>query len=441
MTRVLPIRRPTLRAFTLIEVLIGILVLALGLLGLGAIIPVVVREQRLATDATLGVSVAEHAEGVLRARPALSPQAPATTRTLWDALIHDPQWSRDLLWAPFPNSPYQRQATIIYSATRRDIFQPIEYDFNLQSGQLRWRQTVREEKRDSCSGSWAVPALTPPPPTPNWDALDVGDRLWPNKGAQTTRVLQPNTDPNRPQFVWDVVARRARFGSRSLSPYLPVGGMPACYYPQVSSCPPFSNPQPPVRWCDQADQVQVAIFVRRIDLNIKSPRRPAAARQPTTLYDLLTGAPGVPASDRRLPVAVDTAGRPTGNGLGEYSTPEVLDVQLKIGANNKVERSRLILDSASPGATVLIPLASQIGQKLVDNLGNVYTCRGVVDGGTSARGTEIEIQPPIPAWIGPPSGSQGPNAPPEETVRQIVFTPQIPAAVRVVTITRPVWAP
>ncbi|MFN0133094.1 MAG: prepilin-type N-terminal cleavage/methylation domain-containing protein [Phycisphaerales bacterium] len=437
------------RAFTLIEVLIGILVLALGLLGLGAVIPVVVREQRLATDATLGVAVAQHAEGVLRARPTLDPDAPPTTQTLWDALVHDPNWSRDLLWDNFPTSSYSRQAQIIYSATRRDVFQAIEYDFNLQTGQLRWRQTIDEQDRSGCTGQWMSKFLQRPL-TPKWDAIDLGERLWPNKGAQTSRILPANADPNRPQFVWDVVARRAKFGSRSLAPFLPAGNLSACYYPQVNSCPPFNNPQPPIRLCDQPDEVQVALFVRRIDLNIKSPKRPISARQPTTLYDLLTGAPGVPAVDRRLPVAVDpVTKRPTGNGIGDYSTPEVLNVRLSKTGLNQINRSRLILDSRSPGATNLLPLASQIGQKLVDNLGNVYTCRGVVEPsggpviGSAAGDREIEIDPPIPQWVPaldridvPPGGA---NAP-EPLIYQVVFTPQIPAAVRVFTITRPVWA-
>ena len=50
------------RGFTLIEVLIGVLVLSLALLGLGALFPVVLREQRIARETVLGVSVQRSAE-------------------------------------------------------------------------------------------------------------------------------------------------------------------------------------------------------------------------------------------------------------------------------------------------------------------------------------------------------------------------------------------
>ncbi len=50
-----------LAAFSLIEVLISVLVLALGLLGLGAMFPVIIRQQRQATDATIGTMAANAA--------------------------------------------------------------------------------------------------------------------------------------------------------------------------------------------------------------------------------------------------------------------------------------------------------------------------------------------------------------------------------------------
>ena len=52
-------------SFTLVEILISILILALGVLGLGALFPVIIREQRLGADATSGVFASNSSRAML----------------------------------------------------------------------------------------------------------------------------------------------------------------------------------------------------------------------------------------------------------------------------------------------------------------------------------------------------------------------------------------
>jgi hypothetical protein len=52
-------------AFTLVEILISIMILALGVLGLGVLFPVVIREQRMGVDASTGIVVANTAKDYL----------------------------------------------------------------------------------------------------------------------------------------------------------------------------------------------------------------------------------------------------------------------------------------------------------------------------------------------------------------------------------------
>lgn len=334
--------------FTLLEVMIGILILALAMLGLGAVIPVVVRTQKAAADASTGVAVANGVEAYLSLRSDLNRlrNLAGTGRMGWGVWLLDPNWSPETgtpadqcLWEP--------------PATTELI--PATGEFRLEFA----------------------------PSTPV--VVGVGDRLWPSRFA----------DGTDPQYVWDVMARRVR---------VPDG---------------------------QPRQIQVALFVRRIDLNIRVPRQTAPGQYQWTLYDVLTGTvpqgqAALPAGSQRLPVAIDgTSGLPTGTGQGEYAAPLVLDVVF-----DPQYRDRLILPNAGNGSPNERMLARQVGQKWVDNLGNVYTVQGADE--LDQNGERMFIDPPVPAWVLDPTG---PGVLVENTLRQIAFTPQVPASVTVFTLT------
>ena len=69
------------RGFSLVEVLMAVLVLAIGLLGLGAVFPMIVRQQRIATHETMGLSAREGVRQFLVNHEDFRPGGPA-----WDLL-------------------------------------------------------------------------------------------------------------------------------------------------------------------------------------------------------------------------------------------------------------------------------------------------------------------------------------------------------------------
>jgi Tfp pilus assembly protein PilV len=368
------------RAFSLVEVLLAILILALGLLGLGAVIPVVVKQQRTAADTTLGVTAAKDAQAALLSRPEFNPSSVSTTLpNAWDHLLADTNnWSTsgnnvdDHLWHPWERP--------------RNFMTPDTGDMNFNN-------------QSSASGQRVT--------------LLMRDRLWPSTSMQVVETELRGEDRYRPQFVWDFVARRVRTGT------IVVGGN-------------ITNGVP--------EAVQVALFVRRIDLGIRIPR-PATGPQPT-LRDVLTGPPepaGVTNADRCVPVAVVDSTNPTptnrgcnGPGARTYAGFLTLDATFNGTRRNRIELSHGGL-STQGNQELLMTLASQPNQKLVDNFGNVYTVLHVDEQLSSSVAVTVVVSPEVPTSVNVP-----PAAPTVDDFRQVVFTPQVPGAVRVFTVTRPI---
>lgn len=169
-------------AFTLVEVLIAVLVLALGLLGLGAVIPTVIREQKLATDATMGVVVANEAEAFLRAHPNLNVlECPGSFSTDWG-------WGRWLLdddWSEPPDDPDEPGYLWVAPLSARDA---VDYDPD--------------------TGDFMVGGFGGKPCADHPMGIPVRQRLWPSDAAV-------GVDP---QYVWDIAARRYE-GDAANGPY------------------------------------------------------------------------------------------------------------------------------------------------------------------------------------------------------------------------------
>ena len=98
-----PAPRPT--GFTLIEVLISLIIFAIGLIGLSAVFPVVITQQRDAQDLSMGISAGESAESILATR--FGNFAGTISQ------ITDDRWHRVAAWDPGgQEEPYLRMPRV-----------------------------------------------------------------------------------------------------------------------------------------------------------------------------------------------------------------------------------------------------------------------------------------------------------------------------------------
>jgi len=153
------------RGFSLIEVLIAVVVLSLGLLGLGMVFPVVVRQQRQAQDSIQGISAMRSAVEYLRSRSDLltNPTSPPSTNTnkLWGVAV---AFAGKSVTAGFDLWPVPDQSPTS--------------NFSLMTNDGTMRVAI--------SSSEAA-------------TLRVGERLYPS----------PFDTPSGPQMVWDFSVRKA----------------------------------------------------------------------------------------------------------------------------------------------------------------------------------------------------------------------------------------
>lgn len=275
------------RAFSLIEVLIAIVVLALGLLGIAAVFPAVLTQQRATTDIIQGTSLERSVRDLLRAHKQLNAASyddnnngqldPSELRG-WQLLLGNraPGWSMPIY--PEPLDPSNAM---------------FDGDFELPGTAI------------------TAPGLS----------VDTNGNMYVVYPGAPTIVIpvlqrQLQATSGRPLYIWDFAARR--LGS----------GMTA-----------GNNPDPDRAYQD--DSLQLAVFIRRTDT------------------------PGPRGSN--VPVAEDVTGRPTYNGVGEYSrikTAQATDVTPATASAG----TGSVIRVQTPQARYL----AQANQKIVDAFGKVH---------------------------------------------------------------------
>ena len=341
-----------LAAFSLIEILISIVVLSLGLLGLAAVFPAVVRQQRMASDTIQGISMERTVEEYIRSSSVLNAFNPNATdedsRMGWQMLTANPDWSYRGTWVLSEPSLAEVPGTSVDPATGLLLM-----------------------------GTGTNRAFVP-----------VSERLIP----------KPYSTGAEPRFVWDFVTRRV------------IAGAPAIA---------------------GDDQIQVVVFLRRIDAGIRRGSR--------SLTDIFTGY-GAPLaqSARRVPVAADLEGRPTSDGLGgasgaaEPTYSQILELPFTpypvIG--NAAPREPVDAITIERDVEGLAKFAGQIGQKLIDQAGVVHEVVEYIRENDETTGPIVAFR--IRPALSPAVVNMGLA---DELYWTVIFTPQVPAGVTVFTLT------
>jgi len=376
--------RASRRAFSMVEILVAILILGLGMLGLAAVFPVVITQQRDAIDTVRGEAAASTAEAIVRSMDEViefpdkwfRPDSDFGKEDMGDDFFTY-EW---IVVNPRPENPY------------KDYFIRPGFGVDGESQDGFWYRDL------------GPPGESPPTRPTTFEQLNTGL-------AVADRLIPAPYSGRDPEYVWDIVMRRE----------------------------PNTN------------RPQVALFVRRVDARIEVP-------DGVSLSDVLVG--GVGAADPVLPVALDrtTGQRVVDDGQNNnhvYAAPQTLDVQVFTDRPDL-----LVFENADDDAIdASISQAVRPGQLLIDNTGTVRTVLGPATDpaalGLRPEALAVRVEPPFLPTNGAEELEDGTNFNPDDNapdsdvvdaennaaraswVRQVIFTPRTPVAVRVFTLEAP----
>ncbi len=397
------------RAFTLLEILISVVVLAIGLVGVVAIFPAVIDLQRRAQDVVIGTAAATSAEA---------------------QLVGTFVENRSLNWIDWSSEYSQSDLTQItrfpvFDILRRDVGISVRdarvpvgasdyvYDF-LWDANWEWERQDNEDANDVLldtgdlvlGGGVASDAIYQNNRTLPTRTMTLGDRLLPDAASGAD-----------PRYVYDIIVRRVDAG---------IGNVPRgdrrTYEKRIPA--------------DRLNELplQIAVFVRRVDRNIRVPMGVSLREALTGVRDDPQDNSQIAARDRRLPLAVNPQdlariipnGKP-GDQL--YSKPiaallradTILQSSPQPGVWDLFDPTTLRHVGNGTNSDSATTRLTQVGQMFVDNTGVVRQVKAIVK--KQIDGVDRELMQIDPHF---PTNSL-------DEFRQIVFTPQPPVGIRVLT--------